>query len=86
MKVPYFRAKKLNSNWYLEGFYFAYPETTHCFITDYTPPVKLIHCIATWDMTDWELPNQSRIVQIDPSTLEQIGEVNTDDIYYNLTK
>ena len=45
--IPYFRAKALNKDYYIEGFYMAYPNTTYCFIEDYIrSPVKIIHCIV----------------------------------------
>lgn len=72
--IPYFRAKALNKDYYVEGFYMAYPNTTYCFIEDYIKfPVKIIHCIVNHRMTDWGLSNESRITEIDIDTLEQIG-------------
>ena len=72
--IPYFRAKALNKDYYVEGFYMAYPNTTYCFIEDYVrSPVKIIHCIVNHRMTDWGLSNESRITEIDIDTLEQIG-------------
>lgn len=84
MKVPVFRAKDRDSDRYYEGFYFAYPETTYCFSNDYANgKVKLIHCIVTHRMTDWGLPNQPVLVTIDIETLEQIGEVDSSEMYYS---
>lgn len=46
--VPYYRARVKGSNRNVEGFYFAYPETTYCFTSDYeNHPVEIIHCICT---------------------------------------
>lgn len=33
-------------------------------------------------MTDWGLPNQPTIATIDPSTLVQVGYVDTEDVNY----
>lgn len=75
--IPYFRAKVLNEDYYVEGFYMAYPYTTHCFIDDYIKfPVKIEHCIIKHRMTDWNMPNEPKIIKIDIDTLEQIGNFN----------
>ena len=73
-KIPYFKAKTVNNDRTVEGFYFAYPETTYCFTEDYERcPVKIIHCIVTHRMSDWSLPNCPECYEIDPDTLSQIG-------------
>lgn len=85
MKIPYCRAKDKDSDRVIEGFYFSFPETTYCFTEDYERnPVKTIHCICTYSMTDWCLPNHPQLCTIDKSTLEVIGYYDTDeDIYDN---
>ena len=76
-KFPIYKAKMINKDKYVRGFYFAYPETTYCFAEDYMRhPVKIIHCIITHKMSDWGLPNEPRLYQIDIDTLEQVGEFN----------
>ena len=83
MKVPIFRAHGDDIDRDFEGFYFAMPETTYCFSDDYkNVPVKIKHYIVFHEMTDWGLPNQPKIVTIDPSTLVQVGFVDTEDGNY----
>lgn len=83
MKVPVFKAHGDDIDRDFEGFYFAMPETTYCFSDDYRSiPVKIKHYIAFDEMTDWGLPNQPRIATIDPSTLVQVGYVDTEDVNY----
>lgn len=76
-KFPIYKAKMIDKDRYVRGFYFAYPKTTYCFTTDYiNNPVKIIHCIVTHKTGDWGLPNEPRLYQIDIDTLEQVGEFN----------
>lgn len=84
MRVPYFRAKDKDTGLVVEGFYFEYPATAYCFAEDYKDfKVPIIPCIVTSRMTDWGLPNQPMLVSnIDRSTLEQIGYVETENEYY----
>lgn len=71
-----YRAKLINSDREVEGYYFQYPETTYCFTEDYARhPVKTIHCLVFHTMTDWGLRNEVKMAVIDPETLR---EVNTD--------
>lgn len=83
MLVPYFKAKDIDTDREVRGFYFEYPETTYCFSNDYVDcKCKLIPCIVTHRMTDWGLPNVPQLVTIDKSTLEKIGNIEIDnDIY-----
>lgn len=83
MKVPIYKAHGDDTDREFQGFYFAMPETTYCFSEDYKNfPVKIKHYIAFDEMIDWGLPNQPRIATIDPSTLVQVGYVNTEDVNY----
>lgn len=83
MKLPYFKAKGKDSDRWIEGFYFEYPETTYCFSEDYDRGTcKLIPCIVHHRMTDWNLPNTPELCTIDINTLEQIGEVEIGHKYY----
>lgn len=76
-----FRAKpkdwKTNKkdNVWLEGYYLKKQDTTYCFKEDYENyPVETRHYIAVEQMTDWGLPNEFRLLEIDPDTLcEFIG-------------
>lgn len=57
-------------NKWVEGFYLKRKETTYCFTEDYERnPVKTLHYIAKECMTDWGLPNEFRLFEIDPETL-----------------
>ena len=57
---------------WVEGFYLSRKETTYCFKEDYEKfPVKTLHFIAEDCMTDWGLPNDFRLYEIDPDTLCQ---------------
>ena len=76
--IPIFKAKDENSDQWVTGFYFAYPETTYCFTEDYERhPVKIIHCITFHRMTDWCLPNIPTVCNIDIDTLELVGWVDS---------
>lgn len=75
--IPVFEAKDENSNQWVTGFYFAYPETTYCFTEDYERhPVKIIHCITFHRMSDWSLPNRPTVCNIDIDTLKLVGWVD----------
>ena len=78
-----FRAKlknwKINPehNRWVEGFYLKRKETTYCFTEDYEKyPIKTLHFIAEECMTDWGLPNDFRLYEIDPDTLCQYTGMN----------
>lgn len=80
MKVPIFKAHGDDIDQDFKGFYYAKPETTYCIDEDYKKhPVKMLHYLIITSMTDWGLPNQTKMVTIDPSTLEQIGFADTED-------
>lgn len=83
MKVPIFKAHGDDTDREFQGFYFAMPETTFCFSEDYkNNSVKIKHYIVFDKMTDWGLPNHPMIATIDPSTLVQVGYVDTEDVNY----
>lgn len=69
MKPPKFKAVGFNGHQY-EGYYFEMPETTYCFKEDGDPKIK--YYLVYYQMTDWGLPNEARLVEIDPDTLEEI--------------
>lgn len=76
--IPVFKAKDEDSDLWVTGFYFAYPETTYCFTEDYERhPVKIVHCITFHMMTDWCLPNRPTVCNIDIDTLELVGWVDS---------
>ena len=84
MKVPYYKAIDKDSRYEVKGFYFEYPSTTYCFDIDYQKyPVKIISCLVYDEMSDWGLPNRPMLCQnIDKSTLELIGYIDTDNEQY----
>ena len=83
MKVPIFKAHGDDTDREFQGFYFAMPRTTYCIREDYERnPVDILHFIVFDKMTDWGLPNEPMIATIDPSTLVQIGYVDTEDVNY----
>jgi len=75
MKVPYYKAKLSNSEHYVNGFIFAFPKTTYC-IGD--KEVGNSVCFVSWKTTDWGLPNEPIIYQVELDTLTQIGWFDTD--------
>lgn len=67
-------------NKWVEGYYLSKKETTYCFTEDYERnPVKTLHYIAVDSMTDWGLPNEFRLFEIDTDTLCQYtGQNDTE--------
>ena len=64
------KAKLLNSDTWIIGYYASRQETTYCFKEDYDrSPVKTHHYIICDEMTDWGLPNELRPYEIDINTL-----------------
>ena len=64
------KAKLLNSDTWIAGYYASRQETTYCFKEDYDKSqVKTHHYIICDEMTDWGLPNVFREYEIDPNTL-----------------
>ncbi len=65
------RPGEMPSKW-VEGGYCRKSETTYCFAEDYERnPVAVHHYIARDEMTDWGLPNEVRLYEVDPSTVSQ---------------
>lgn len=83
MTIPYFKAKLLYSENFVEGFYCTIPETTYCIEEDYKKfKVKMRHFLITTKTTDWGLPNELRDYEIDFTTLKQIGWYEPKNEYY----
>ena len=75
-----FRAKRLDNGKWIEGYYYKMAETTYCFKEDYERhPVPEHHFIVFTRMTDWGLPNQVCVVEIDPNTLCRFTGFYTED-------
>lgn len=74
-------------NIWVYGYYLSRAETTYCFAEDYKKyPVKTLHFIAEERMTDWGLPNDFRLYEIDPNTLCQytgLTDKNENMVYEN---
>lgn len=52
------------------GYYFEMPATTYCFEEDYKDnPVPIRHYLVGCRMTDWGLPNEPVLYEIDVNTL-----------------
>lgn len=75
IKPKFYKAKIKNTEHEVRGAYYSFPETTYCFEEDYkNNPVETKHIIITHTMTDWGLPNELRVFEIDPNTLEEVKE------------
>ena len=82
MKIPYYKGIDKDTGKMVEGFYFEYPRTTYCF-SSMMHPIEIIPCLVFWQPTDWGLLNQPMLCQnIDKSTLELIGYIDTDNEQY----
>ena len=70
MREILFKAKRVDNDEWVEGYYCKMSETTYCFKEDYErKPVPEHHYILQERMTDWGLPNQMVQIEIDPETL-----------------
>ncbi len=76
-KLKDWKTNPVQNKW-VEGFYLQREETTYCVMEDYERnQVKTLHFIAAECMTDWGLPNEFRLYEIDPDTLCQY--INFED-------
>ncbi len=69
-KPKRYRAKALGSDTWFEGYYFEMPETTYCCAPEIEP--KVLHYLVFHQMTDWGLPNEPKLVEIDMDTIEEV--------------
>lgn len=87
MRELLYKAKLKNKDRWIEGFYCCRKETTYCFKEDYEKfPVKTLYYIICDEMTDWGLPNEFRLYEVDPTTLCQFTghyDKNGNKIYEN---
>jgi len=88
MIVKNYRAKSsipilgMKENPWQYGAYFQMPSTSHCCVPDYLTEEELKeklkketrHFIVSYRSTDWGLPNEPTIIEIDPNTLEEYEE------------
>ena len=83
MKVPYYQAKCKKTGNLIEGFYFEMPRTTYCFNEDYDNLYVEIKSYLVFDVTtDWGLPNEIDMKEIDKTTLTQVGWIDTSKNRY----
>ena len=67
-----FRGKGVNDGRWYYGYYVKQSKTTYCIAEDYTMhPDNTIHLIAYDHMTDWGLPNEHKVVEVNPETVGQ---------------
>lgn len=72
MREILFRAKRIDTGEWVEGYYIRQDETTYCFKEDYERhPENTKHYIVFDMPTDWGLPNRHLVTEIDPETLCQ---------------
>lgn len=75
-KLKDWKTNPVQNKW-VEGFYLQREETTYCVMEDYERNrVKTLHFIAAECTTDWGLPNDFRLYEIDPDTLCQYTGIN----------
>ena len=66
------RARRKDNNRWVKGYYVALRDTTYCFKEDYDAhPDNTKYYIAVDEMTDWGLPNEHHLVEVDPETVCQ---------------
>lgn len=96
MRVPYFRAKDLDSDVYVEGFYVEYPkvanvnncEMVHAILV-YIPDPEFVPIISVTSFEDEvytpkrDIPNTLSFCTIDINTLQLIGEVEIGNKKFN---
>ena len=62
------KAKSIETNQWIEGYYIHLHKTTYCF-TDENDDSNEIHRLVYEHITDWGLPNKHFMVDINPNTL-----------------
>ena len=71
MKPKQYKAKlKCNPEITVVGYYFEMRETTHCF--DKGEDIPIHYYLIVDEMTDWNLPNEARMYEIEIDTLEEL--------------
>ena len=66
-----FRGKGVNDGRWYHGSYLRMDKTTYCFAEDYEGVNNIEHFIVFDQMTDWGLPNNHIMVEVDPETVGQ---------------
>jgi len=66
------RAKTVDNDQWVQGYYLERDQTTYCFKEDYRAhPDNTKHYIAYDWMTDWGLPNEHLLIEVKPETVGQ---------------
>lgn len=69
------RAKRVDSDEWVEGYYLHYQTTWFCFKEDYDAHPEVIKDVIIQEQRgDWGLPTQLIQIDIDPNTLEFVEE------------
>lgn len=76
MECKIYRAKLLNKDYYVEGFYFQMPEFNKCPIDDGNDlEPDMIHCLVYEEPGDWNMRGNPVCVPIDVDTLEEVRTI-----------
>lgn len=74
-KPKRYKAKAYNSDIYVEGYYFEYPERQGDPLSPSSwDDIPAVSCIASYNTGDWGLPNTPCFYRVDVDTLEEIEE------------
>lgn len=81
MHITKYKAKSIEGNQWFEGAYFQMPKITMCPISNKSEEERerlekenTGHYIIFYTMGDWNMPNESKMAEIDPLTLEALEE------------
>lgn len=75
-----FRGKGKNSGKWIYGYYAKLDDTSYCIKEDYDRhPDNTKHYIVMDCMTDWGLPNDHRLYEVDPATVAQYTGIRDKD-------
>ena len=73
-KPKRYRAKAYSEDFYVEGYYFEYPERQEYAMSPHSwDNIPVVSCIASYHPGDWGMENRPYFCRIDVDTLEEIG-------------
>lgn len=76
-KVPYFKAKMLHKDMYIDGYFFQQPEIQPSPIGCPLKPIKMRYFLVCKGFADWNMKIDScNIYEIDINTLEKIDDAD----------